>query len=138
MSEVGEDRQALIASVARALNEHDPRAVRELVHPGYEFHARTATLAGGIYRGPDGFHDYFRDMDDGFAELRWEFYEAVQPPDDDKLYVTFRFYALGREGGVPVPSLAHQVWSFRDGLVWRNVSYASRAEALEAAGLSDS
>ena len=137
MSQISEDREKLIASVLDAFNRHDPGAVRGLVHPEYEFHSRIAALDGRVYQGPAGFEEYFGDIDDGFVESRWEFDEAEQPPDDDKLFVVFRFTAHGRESGIPIDRLAPQVWSFRDGLVWRNVSFASKAEALEAAGLSE-
>ena len=120
-----------------ALNAHDPDAMRELVHPDYAFHARFAALEGRVYRGPTGFHDYFRDLDDGFEDLRWELDEIMQPPDETKLFAAFRFTARGRGGGVPIDTSVYQVWTFRDGLAWRTVSYASEAEALEAAGLSE-
>ena len=79
MSVVSEDRRTLIASMLDALNGHDPDAMLEMVHPDYEFHARFAALEGRVYRGPTGFHDYFRDIDDGFEDLRWELDEVVQP-----------------------------------------------------------
>ena len=135
---VSEDRQTLIASMLDALNGRDPDAMRELVHPDYEFRARFAALEGRVYRGPAGFHDYFRDIDDGFEDLRWELVETVQPPDEAKLFAAFRFTARGRGSGIPIDMSVHQVWTFRDGFAWRNVSYASEAEALDAAGLSPS
>ena len=136
MPATDEDRRSLIASIVDALNRHDPDAMRELVHPDYEFHARFAALEGRVYRGPRGFHDYFRDLDDGFEDLRWELDELVQPPDEANLFAAFRFTARGRGSGIPIDMSVHQVWAFRDGLAWRNVSYASKAEALEAAGLA--
>jgi hypothetical protein len=44
----------------------------------------------------------------------------------------------GTESSVRVPMPAYTwIWSIREGKVWRAVSYMDRAEALEAARLSN-
>jgi ketosteroid isomerase-like protein len=42
----------------------------------------------------------------------------------------------GRESGVKVDTRFYEVYSLREGKVWRVDEYTDRAEALEAAGLS--
>jgi ketosteroid isomerase-like protein len=136
MSAVSEARSALVGAILEALNNHDPDALYSLVHPDYEFHARFVKLEGRVYAGRQGFHDYFRDLDDTFVDLKWELTE-MRGAEGDSLLVVVRFTANGRESGIPIDRLAPQVWSFRDGLVWRNVSYGSKDEALVAAGLPE-
>jgi len=126
----------LVAVVAHALNERDPDALFERVDPDFEFHSRVMAVEGRVYRGRDGFRDYFRDIDESFTDARWSFDEVVGRSGDEVM-VVFRFTARGLESGVPVETLSAQVWTFRDGKVWRNVVFASREEALEAAGLSE-
>ncbi len=126
----------LAAAVADALNDRNADALLALVNPDYEFHSRLVAVEGRPYRGREGFLDYFRDLDEGFTDVHWDLDEIVGGRGDDVL-VVFRFTARGRQSGTPVDVLGPQVWTFRDGTVWRNVIYASKAEALEAAGLSE-
>ena len=126
----------LVAVVAHALNEREPDELFERVHPDFEFHSRVMAVEGRVYRGRDGFLDYFRDIDESFTDARWSFDEVVGRSGDEVM-VVFRFTARGRESGIPVEVLSAQVWTFREGKVWRNVVFASRDEALEAAGLSE-
>ena len=124
----------LAAALVDALNEHDAAALHALVHPDYEFYSRLVAVEGRAYRGREGFVDYFRDLDEGFTDARWNLDEIVGGRGDDVM-VVFRFTARGRESRTPVDVLLPQVWTFRDGRVWRNVIYASRTEALDAVGL---
>jgi ketosteroid isomerase-like protein len=129
------DLEKLAAAVLDALNGRDSDALLALIHPDYEFHSRFAAVERGTYRGPEGIRDYFRDLEEGFADAHWELREVVDAPGDEVVTV-FQFIARGRKSGVPVDLLTPMVWTFRDGKVWRNVIYPSKAEALKAAGLS--
>lgn len=130
------DIHALAAAMVEALNERNADALLALVRPDYEFHSRLMAVEGRAYRGREGFKDYFRDLDDSFTDLHWSLVEIVGGRGDNVM-VVFGFRARGRESGTPVDVLAPQVWTFRDGSPWRNVIYASRTEALEAAGLPE-
>jgi ketosteroid isomerase-like protein len=127
---------ALAAAFVDALDAGDADAMLDLVHPDYEFFSRLASVEGRAYRGREGFLDYLRDIADGFSGARWELVEIVGSRGDVAV-VVFRFTAVGRESRAPVDMTGPQVWTFRDGLVWRNEVYRSRAEALEAAGLHE-
>ena len=132
----GKDIHAFAAGMVEALNQRDPDALLALVRPDYEFHSRLMAVEGRAYRGREGFCDYFRDLGESFTDLRWSLDEVVGERGDEAV-VVFRFTARGRESSTPVDVLAPQVWTFRDGRPWRNVIYASRQEALEAAGLQE-
>jgi ketosteroid isomerase-like protein len=45
--------------------------------------------------------------------------------------------AWGRQSGVPVEERVWHVWTLRDGRFWRLRIFATKAEALEAVGLSE-
>ena len=96
------------------------------------FHAKFVALVGRVYRGPRGFHEYLKDMHEVFEDPRWELQE-VGPASRDDLVVVVRFTARGRGSGAPVNISAPAIWTFKDDLLWRSVTYSSRAEALEAA-----
>ena len=51
--------------------------------------------------------------------------------------VIFREQGRGKSSGVPVAQQHPQLWTFRDGLIIRWESFRTRAQALEAAGLSE-
>ena len=131
------DLKKLAASVIEALNRHDSDALLALSHPDYELQSRLAAVESGSYRGPQGFQSYFRDLDEGFADAQWELREVIEATPGHEVVLVLRFAARGRESGVPVDLLTAMVWTFRDGEIWRSTTYPSKAEALEAAGLSE-
>jgi ketosteroid isomerase-like protein len=51
--------------------------------------------------------------------------------------VTFREQGRGKSSGVPVAREHTQLWTFREGRIVRWESFRTRAQALEAAGLSE-
>ena len=55
----------------------------------------------------------------------------------DRVFVTVRFHGRGRASGVEVETRLYEVYMLRDGKVLRIDEYDDRAEALEAAGLSE-
>ena len=70
----------------------------------------------------------------------WEYFELAPTEYLDagsRVVVVMRATARGRESGVRIDrDLAH-VWTFRGRRAIRHQSFASREEALEAAGLSE-
>ena len=130
------DADALATAVVEALNARDADALAALVHPDIEFHSRLVALEGRVYRGRNGLADYLRDMEAAFTNARYEVDEIVGWRAED-LVVVIRTTAQGHESGIPIDVLAPQVWSFRDGKPWRNVTYSSRDDALAAAGSSE-
>jgi ketosteroid isomerase-like protein len=130
------DATKLAESLTEAMNRFDPDAVLALVDPEIEFHSRLAALPGHAYKGRQGLRDYFRDVGETFADPRWEVDEIVGWQGGD-LVLVIRTVAQGRESGLPIDSLTSQVWSFREGKLWRVTTYRTKAEALEAVGLSE-
>jgi ketosteroid isomerase-like protein len=55
----------------------------------------------------------------------------------DRVFLAARFHAHGRASGVEVDTRVYEVYTLRDGKILRIDEYEDRAEALEAAGLSE-
>ena len=121
----------------------------ETVRRGYEHFKRTGDVLGEIF-DPDYVLDMsrFRGWPDrqnyrGVAGLRVFLTEWLEPWDDYEFEVEElhdageKVVAILRESGVRVDQRFTQVLSFRDGKQIRAVTYASREEAFEAAGLSE-
>ena len=53
------------------------------------------------------------------------------------MFVTVRFRGRGRASGIEIDARLYEVYTLRDGKVLRIDEYEHRAEALEAAGLSE-
>jgi ketosteroid isomerase-like protein len=125
--------EALAQQVMDLANARDLDGFFELVHPDVEFHSALASpVEGRIYRGRTGLEEYFADIDDVFSEIRWMGYEIVTN-EGDQAVIIFHLIATGRGSGVPLKRSPVQVWTMRDGRLWRNVVFATVEDALAAA-----
>jgi ketosteroid isomerase-like protein len=86
------------------------------------------------YRGEAGLRRYFEAFEDAMEDIQivpeGEFLGA-----GEKVFVPFRLSARGRETGIEATQHAFQVWTMRAGKGLRVEIFASREQALEAAGL---
>ena len=55
----------------------------------------------------------------------------------DRVFVTVRFQGRGRASGIEIDTRLYEVFTLRDAKVLRIDEYERRAEALDAAGLSE-
>ena len=74
-------------------------------------------------------------LEESFEDLRIEPIEFVDL--GSKLVVVVAIAGRGRAGGTPVETTIAQLWMLRDGKAVSLRDYASKAEALEAAGLRE-
>jgi uncharacterized protein len=88
----------------------------------------------GDYRGIEGLLQWQADWEAGWASWRWEPEEFIDA--GDRVVAILRLHAKGRGSGVDVERLDGAVWTLRDGKCIRLDCYGSKAEALEAVGLS--
>jgi ketosteroid isomerase-like protein len=90
---------------------------------------------GPILRGPKAWGDYLDSLPwGGSVTLEPERFFDV---DDERVLVFIHVTAVGETSGVPVGLRNAYEFTIRDGAVVRWKTYADRAEALEAAGLSE-
>jgi ketosteroid isomerase-like protein len=106
-----------------------------LTDPEIVFESRLVSVEGATYRGHDGVRRYFADMADAFREWRNEVDEIADvAPNAVVMDITFRATA---RSGVQVELSSSVVSVFAGGAVTEIHAYATRQEALEAAGLAE-
>jgi ketosteroid isomerase-like protein len=117
-------------------NQRDTDGLIQLTTPDYEMKSVFAGVeSGGIFRGYAGFPAYFKTLDDAYEQFK------VVPQDFIDVgaavltvaHIDWRGRGSGAEGRGPLFAL---FW-LRAGRVFREESFTDRAEALEAAGLSE-
>jgi ketosteroid isomerase-like protein len=90
----------------------------------------------GRWLGVDEVSTAMRDYLRAFSDLRIEA-ERIIDLSGNRVLVLSRHTARGKQSGVPIEHELGDLFTLRDGKIVRYDSYWDRAEALEAAGLSD-
>lgn len=93
--------------------------------------------AAPSYRGHEGWAQFWRDFSSVWEEWHWEPDSFEFLESEGHVLVFARAVGIGRESGVEVAQEEAHLWTVVDGKVQLGVSYLSRAEALDAAGLGD-
>jgi ketosteroid isomerase-like protein len=94
-------------------------------------------VEGGSYHGAQGFREWLASWREMFGEAWESSVEQAQAIDDEPVLVTGWIKVRGLGGGVPVEQRFWVLMRVREGKVVRSAVYTDRAEALEAAGLSE-
>jgi ketosteroid isomerase-like protein len=103
---------------------------RERLGPDFVFHH---VWDGRVFRGYEGTLEWLSDTSDTWDDYTQEVAEMTELGDDDVL-VVLHISARGGGSGVPVAQELAVIWSFDGDRAVEARSFASRAEALEAAG----
>jgi ketosteroid isomerase-like protein len=103
--------------------------------PDVELYDRRELPDARVYRGLAEAKQFFRKTQEVFAEIRWEPREFIDL--GHAVVVEARVFATGRGSDVPAEFAETDVFWFRDGMIVRVQGFATKAEALEAAGLSE-
>jgi ketosteroid isomerase-like protein len=128
---VGLVRQAL-----QAWNRGDLEWLLDHSAPKFEF--RTVQLFPDlepVYSGREGFTRFWNTFREAWESVLVEA-ERIEPIEDDRVLVLFRFHGRGRDG-VEVTLEYGQLFTLEDGMLKRVVGFADWQEALEAAGLRE-
>jgi ketosteroid isomerase-like protein len=105
--------------------------MREHVAPDAEFES---VMTGQVYKGAQGARDMAADL--------WETVDYVPATEEiidlgERVVAVLQISGRGTRSGVPVSQRVAVVWTFEDERIVRGKSFASRAEALEAAELRE-
>jgi ketosteroid isomerase-like protein len=119
-----------------AFNRRDVGALLELMHPKVEFVPILAKLEGVVYRGPEEVGRWIAEVDRDWVEFKTEPQEFRDL--NDAVLTLGTWNARARASGVRLDSqpgawLTHM----REGTIVRHETFTSRAQALEAAGVSE-
>jgi ketosteroid isomerase-like protein len=119
-----------------AFNRGDIEAFLEALDRDAEWIPIMASLEGRVYRGREEVRRWIGELD-----MHWETFEVC--PEElhdlgDRVLILGHWRARGRASGVTLENQpASWLYEIKDGkIVWMR-TYTDRAEALEAAGLSD-
>jgi len=102
--------------------------------PDIELHGRPDVPDARVYRGREATKEFWRMLQEVWAELRWEPLEIIDL--GHAVVVETRIAALGRGSDLPIEADETDVFWFRDGKIVRLQGFPTKAEALEAARAS--
>jgi ketosteroid isomerase-like protein len=88
-----------------------------------------------VHRGLEAVRKQFKSWVDTYPDLHVEPVESLV--NADRVFVWTHFTGTAAVSGAPVEMQMAQVWTVEDGKIRRCEEYFDRAEALEAAGLSE-
>jgi ketosteroid isomerase-like protein len=96
----------------------------------------STTLPGAVSAvGIDAVRRYMESFAKYWEEIRFEPQEYIEA--GEQVLVVARLVGRGKASGVAVERIWAYVWTLRSGRVLRMDGYASRDEALQAAGLAE-
>jgi ketosteroid isomerase-like protein len=132
---VSQENVASMRAVIDAFNLRDGEAFGSLLADDAEIVPIRAAVEGTTYRGPNAASLYCAAVEDSWTGLRWEVEEIRD--GGDWVLALGRIRGQGRDSGVGID--AHGGWLaiFSGGIIARFQTFPDRAQALQAAGLSE-
>ena len=121
-----------------AANRRDLEAALEEFDPEVEWHPGLLMSVEGeatVYRGHEGIRVLYRDFDELFDKVHWEYAEIRDL--GDRVVGIGRFRMRGKGSGAETETPVGSVVAFQNGKAVRVQTYLDPKEALEAAGLSE-
>ena len=137
---MSQENVEVVRQVYAAAARRDAAAVFALYDPEVEFDVTRAPLGGltrrGIHRGRERLRRFFREYYEAWENLDDSYDELIDAGEHVISVATVR--GRGRASGVEI-ELTDQagLWTIHEGKIVRVVWFPTRAEALEAAGLSE-
>jgi ketosteroid isomerase-like protein len=136
---MSEENVELIRRGFEAVNRGDLEGAIELADPPPEFefvpHGVLIPDLASVQRGPEGWRRVNEMFWGEFDDPHIETHEMIDA--GDQVFTSFTLSGRGKHSGVETTWEAFSVWTVRDGRVVRWLGFTDRAEALEAAGLSE-
>ena len=118
------------------LANRDFSAIPEVIDPDFVLDLSRNVFNPGVHRGVDGIARFVQQIDEMWGKFEVELEEFID--GGDAVVVAVRISGMGRGSGATADMRVFNVWTLRDGKVIRLTGgYRDRAEALEAAGLSE-
>jgi len=125
----------LINSLGRTEGFVDPEEVAPDVwaglDPDLELHERPDLPDRKVYRGREASKEFWRKIQELFAEIRWEPLDLVDL--GNAVVAETRIVVVGRGSDVRIEADETDVWWFRHGRIVRLAAFPTRAEGLAAA-----
>jgi ketosteroid isomerase-like protein len=110
--------------------QRDPELFFALMDPEVDWASQMIFSVAGT--GVDAVRRFYREWFGSFHDLAFEWEEMLDA--GDAVVTVTRWHGTGKASGVTIEQLLSQVWTFRDGRIVRYRDFATRSEAVEAAG----
>jgi ketosteroid isomerase-like protein len=125
----------VMRAAIEAFNRRDGEAFGAQLASDAEIVPVRAALEGTVYRGPGAAAQYCAAVDESWENLRWE----VEEIRDGGSWVLALGHIRGggRGSGIAIDARAGWVARFREGRITSFHTYADRAEAFEAVGITE-
>ena len=134
---MSEENVESIRRATEAFNRGDADAFVALGTPDIEWEDPIFWTEGTrIFRGRDEVRTWFAQVREPWERIHLAVEEILEA-GNERLVVGFRLTARGRSSGADTQLQFWQVLWFREGLTAKRQIFRDRAEALEAAGLSE-
>jgi ketosteroid isomerase-like protein len=124
-----------IREAYRRVNESGFAGIVEVIDPRFEMDAPQGVESSQAH-DKEGLRQWFRKMDEVWEELRFDPKEIIDL-DEDRVLAVAHTSAHGRGSGIEISQDLTHVWTLREGKLIRLNTYSTKAEALEAVGLSE-
>ena len=138
---MSQENVGALRRVLAAMNRGDVEAVLQELDPEIEWHMALQELVGGVagvYHGHSGVREYFRDMNEAFAEVELDYTQFKFRDLGDRVLATVSFRTRGKLSGAVIESPVAALIDVDDASkATRVLTYLDPHEALEAAGLSE-
>jgi ketosteroid isomerase-like protein len=132
---MSQENVEVVRSLLAAFDRGDYEAALALIDPDVEWAEPPYLPGSGVQRGHEGIR---RGWARWLGEWEWFNVEPVEFIDaGDRVMVHGTNRARGRASGVEVTRQFGSVFTVRAGKVLRHEAFATKAEALEAVGLSE-
>lgn len=119
------------------LNRADLDAATEAFSEDFELDfTNSRGPMSGVYRGLSETREFMSSFFEPWAEVEFDLRAEIMELEDGRVLTVNRVRARGGESGVEVAATGASIWTIRDGEVAAMKLYQSKAEALEAAGVS--
>jgi ketosteroid isomerase-like protein len=134
---MSQENVEIVRAAIDSINRRDINQALKAAHEDCEADwSNSIGPLGGVYRGREEVQGLFEAFLEAWEEFRWETKEIIMV-DEARVLVVNRVRGRGRSSGVTVDAIGAQLWTITGGKAKSITLYQSKAEALEAAGLSE-
>jgi ketosteroid isomerase-like protein len=118
-----------------AFSRRDLDAALADIDPEIEWHQSSAFPDARTFHGHEGVRQFFEQVFDIFDESDFIPEEIIDL--GDQIVVVHRFVGRGQGSRVPVEVSETSIWTLQKGKAIRQEAFTTKAEALDAVGLSE-
>jgi ketosteroid isomerase-like protein len=133
---MSQENVEVVRGAYEAFERGDLQAVSRFHDPEIEWQTSSEDPDATTHRGRSAVRRYIEGYMETFPGFRAELEECFEAPGD-RVFTTTRYTGRARASGIDMDWRQSLVYTVQAGLITRVEEYFDRAEALEAAGLSE-